>query len=119
MPRRPAPYRLLHGHLARRRSSHSYGYVLLAICLSFLFAATAPDAAWATSTLVLIQTVTLCAGLWTSGIARAGSLVNIGVLTAETIAAVIGLFHDNPRFSGFLAVLSGILTIATVLVLAL
>ena len=40
---------------------------------TFLFTATAPDDAWATSTLVLLQSVTLCVALWTSGLARAGS----------------------------------------------
>ena len=31
MPQIRAPHRVLHGHLARRRASHSYGYVLLMI----------------------------------------------------------------------------------------
>jgi voltage-gated potassium channel len=117
MPR--SPHRVLHGHFARRRASHSYGYVLLMIGVSFFFTATAPDEAWATSVLVLLETLTLCVALWTSGLARAGSLLNIGVLSVGVVAGVAGLFETSPTYTGFLALLSGILVLVIVVVLAL
>ena len=103
-----------------RRASHSYGYVLLLIGATFFFTATAPDDAWATSTLVLLQTVTLCVALWTSGLARAGSLLNVACLVRSRCwSAVTGLFWAGSTVAGLLALLAGVLTIAIVLVLAL
>jgi Ion channel len=119
MPQVRAPHRILTGHLARRRASHSYGYVLLMIGATFFFTATAPDDAWAASTLVLLQTVTLCVALWTSGLARAGSLLNIAFVGVAVVVAVVGLFRTGSTASGLLALLAGVLTIAVVLVLAL
>jgi len=119
VPRVRAPHRVLHGHLARRRASHSYGYVLLMIGISFFFTATAPDDAWATSTLVLIQTLTLCVALWTSGLARANSLLNVGLVSVGVVAGVVGLFRTSSTVAGLLALLAGVLTIAIVVVLAL
>src|SRR5262245_13949190 len=54
----------------RRRASRSFGVVLGLIIASFVFAASAPDSAWSTSVLVLLQNLTLIAALWTSGLAR-------------------------------------------------
>ena len=90
------------GHFAKRRASHSYGYVLLLITASFFFAATAPDAAWASGTIVLLQTFTVCAGLWTSGLVRAGSPIVIGVIAAAAAAAVVGLFATSTTYTGLL-----------------
>ena len=118
MPRPRSPHRLVHGHFARRRASHSYGYVLGLIGATFFFTATAPDSAWATSTLVLMQALTLGAALWTSGFARAGSLVNIGLLGAGVAVALVGLFHESQRVTGLLAIVNGVLTLATVIVIA-
>jgi len=114
-----APHRILHGHLARRRASHSYGYVLGMIGVTFFFTATAPDDPWAASTLVLLQTLTLCVALWTSGLARAGSLLNIGFVGAALVVGVAGLFKTGTTAGGLLALLAGVLTIAIVVVLAL
>ena len=58
----------LRAKLRGRRASHSHGVVLGLVVVSFLFAATAPDDAWAASVLVLIQTATLVAALWTWGL---------------------------------------------------
>ena len=119
MPQVRAPHRVLTGHLARRRANHSYGYVLLMIGATFFVTATAPDEAWAASTLVLLQTVTLCVALWTSGLARAGSLLNIAFVGVAVVVAIVGLFRTGSTASGLLALLAGVLTIAVVLVLAL
>lgn len=119
MPAARRPHRVLHGHLARRRASHSYGYVLGLIGIAFFFTATAPDEAWSTSTLVILQAVTLGAALWTSGFARAGSLVNIGCIGVAVMLAVIGLFHSSETIFGVLSIVSALLTIAIVVAIAL
>ena len=86
---------------------------------TFFFTATAPDDAWASSTLVLLQSVTLCVALWTSGLARAGSLVNIAFISIAVLVGVAGLFRTGSTDSGLLAVLTGVLTLAIVVVLGL
>jgi len=45
--------------MQRLRVGHSYGYVLGLIVVSFVFAAAAPDAAWSSSTLLLVECATL------------------------------------------------------------
>ena len=89
------------------------------IGVSFFFTATAPDDAWATSTLVLLQSVTLCVALWTSGLARAGSLLNIAFLSVAVLVAVARPLPDQLDLTGLLALLSGLLTLAIVVVIAL
>jgi hypothetical protein len=57
--------------MGRLRASHSYGFVLALIVASFLFTAAGPDAGtWGQSVLVLLQSATLIAALWTSGLGR-------------------------------------------------
>ena len=50
-----SPNRLFGTRMERLRTSHSYGFVLLMIVGSFVFAAVAPDADWSASTLLLIE----------------------------------------------------------------
>jgi Ion channel len=101
--------RRLTSHLASRRASHSHGYVLLAIGVTFVFAATAPDGAWSTSTLVLLESGTMIVALWTSGLARAGSWLNIGFLALAIGLATANLIWSGKALTGVLGIVSALL----------
>ena len=111
--------RRVRGHVASRRSSHSYGWVLLLIGVSFVFAATAPDEAWASSVLILLQSATLVAALWTSGLARAGAWHNILLIALAVVLAVVGLVWTGPNVVATLGLLSALMTVVIVAVIAL
>jgi hypothetical protein len=99
-------------------SSHSYGYVLLLIGVSFVFAATAPDADWATSVLVLLQSATLVVALWAAGLAAAGAWHNVLFLLLAVALAITGLIWEGPGITAALSILSGLITVAIVVVIA-
>jgi hypothetical protein len=107
------------GHVESRRSSHSYGWVLLLIGVSFVFAATAPNADWATSVLVLLQSATLVAALWTSGLARAGAWHNILLLALAVVLAIAGLVWTGPNIAAALGLVSALMTLTVAVVIAL
>jgi hypothetical protein len=107
------------GHVASRHASHSYGYVLLLILASFVFAATAPDASWASSVLVLLEGATLVVALWTSGLSRPFAWHNLGVLAVSIILAVAGLVWTSNGLSAALGLVSAVLTLAIAFVIAL
>jgi Ion channel len=108
----------IRAHLAERRASHSFGYVLLAIAMSFLFAATAPDGAWSTSTLVLLETGTIVVALWTSGLSQAGSWTNIAFIGLATGLATANLIWSGKVLTGVLGIVSALLTFAIAAVIA-
>jgi hypothetical protein len=110
--------RRLRRHLAGRRASHSYGYVLLAIAVTFVFAATAPDGAWSTSTLVLLESGTMSVALWTSGLARAGSWLSIGFLAIAIGLATANLIWGGKTLTGVLGIVSALLAIGIAGVIA-
>jgi Ion channel len=110
--------RRLRRHLSSRRSSHSYGYVLLAIGVTFVFTATAPDGAWSTSTLVLLESGTMIVALWTSGLARAGSWLNIGFLALAIGLATANLIWGGKALTGVLGIVSALLALAIAGVIA-
>jgi hypothetical protein len=95
--------------VSRVRSSHSYGVVLALIVATFAFAATAPDAAWSSSALVLLGCTTLVLALWTSGLARVGSHLNALVLATGGVLAAVNLVRPGSA-SGLL---SGLMLAAT------
>jgi len=113
IPRMKRRHRVL-GHLAARRASHSFGFVLLAIGVTFLFAATAPDGAWSTSTLVLIESGTMMIALWTSGLASAGSWINVGFLCLAIGLATADLIWGGDALTGALGVVSALLALGIV-----
>ena len=113
IPRVKRRHRVL-GHLASRRASHSFGFVLLAIGVTFLFAATAPDGAWSTSTLVLIESGTMMIALWTSGLASAGSWINVGFLCLAIGLATADLIWGGDALTGVLGVVSALLALGIV-----
>ena len=64
--------------------------VLALIVASFVFAATASDAAWTTGVLVVLQGLTLIAAIWTSGLARTRSWLVFGLaMLAIAIALAV------------------------------
>jgi hypothetical protein len=111
----PGPVRTL---LRRRRASHSHGVVLGMVVVSFVFAATAPDDAWTASVLVLLQSATLVAALWTSGLAGVDSWLSRGFLALAISAAVLNLVVEGKALTAFVGILSGILTLGIAFVIA-
>jgi hypothetical protein len=114
-----ARFRRVRGHVGSRRASHSYGYVLLMVGVSFLFTATAPDDAWATGVLVLLQSGTIVVALWTSGLARAESPLSIALLATAVALAAVDLIWGGSTLTAVLGIVSGVLVVATVAVIAL
>ena len=105
--------------VARLRAAHSYGLVLGLIIAVFVFTSVAPNSPWADSTLVLLQSLTLVTALWTSGVAQADSKISIGLVALATTSAVALLVFGGTFFKAVVLVLAGLLTIATILTVAL
>src|SRR5690242_19368080 len=74
--------------VARLRSSHSYGLVLVLIVAAFLLALLLPDSTWTLSVLVLVQCAILVCALWTAGAAVVHSRRNVALVVFSTAAAV-------------------------------
>jgi uncharacterized membrane protein len=108
-----------HTRVARLRAAHSYGLVLGLIVVVFVFTSVAPDSSWADSTLVLLQSLTLVTALWTSGVAQADSKISIGLIALATASAVLLLVFGGTFFEAVVLVLAGVLTLATILTVAL
>jgi hypothetical protein len=99
--------------VARLHASHSYGFVLLLICGSFLFTATGPDdATWGRSVLVLIQSATLVVALWTSGHGRAAVLPSIVLAVVGISVAVVQLVSGGDTLTGAAGLLNALLLVA-------
>ena len=112
-------FRRVRGHVGSRRSSHSFGYVLLLIGVSFVFAATASDADWTASVLVLLQSATLVVALWTSGLSSAWAWHNVLFLLFAVGLATAGLIHGGTDIAATLSLVSGLMTLAIVVVIVL
>jgi hypothetical protein len=105
--------------VARLRAAHSYGIVLGLIVVVFVFTSVAPDSSWADSTLVLLQSLTLVTALWTSGVAKADSRISIALVALATASAVALLVFGGTVFEAIVLILAGVLTLATILTVAL
>ena len=105
--------------VARLRAAHSYGLVLGLIIVVFVFTSVAPGSAWADSTLVLLQCLTLVTALWTSGLAKADSRISIALAALATAAALALLVFGGTVFEAVVLVLAGLLTISTIATIAL
>jgi ion channel len=105
--------------LERFHATHSYWAVLGAISAGFLFAALAPDASWATSVLVLIQTATLVLALRTAGWRVMESRVVFALVALGSGAAAANLVWSGNDLTAVLGVLTGLLTLALAVVIAL
>jgi hypothetical protein len=105
--------------LARRRASHSYGFVLLLIFTSLVFTAAAPDTDWARSVLVLLQCLTLVAALWTSGLGRDATIGAVVVAGIGVAGAIVTLVTGGEVAIVTGGLLNTALLLATCLVIAL
>jgi hypothetical protein len=108
------------GSRARRlRSSHSYGFVLGLIIAAFVFAMIAPDSEWSASVLLLLYCATLVTALWTSGRTRLNSRTTVGLTWLAAAAAAAQLLSGSNWLAGAVALLTGVLAGATIVVIAL
>jgi ion channel len=99
--------------VARLHASHSYGFVLLLICASFLFTASGPDdATWGRSVLVLIQSATLVVALWTSGLGRAAVLPSVLLAAVGISVAAVQIVSGGDTLSGAAGLLNAVLLVA-------
>lgn len=105
--------------LGRFHATHSYWAVLIAIVAGFLFAGLAPDAAWATSVLALLETGTLILALRTSGWRVGQSRVVLVLVVLGVSAAAANLVWGGDAILSALDILTGLLTLALAVVIAL
>jgi voltage-gated potassium channel len=105
--------------VARIRASHSYGLVLALIVAVFVFMSVAPNSPWADSTLVLLESATLVTALWTSGVARADSMISLALVASAAASAVALLIFGGNVFAALVGLLSGLLAVATIATVAL
>ena len=105
--------------MVRLRASHSYGFVLLLIFVSFVFTAAGPDnATWGQGVLVLIQTATLVVALWTSGLGRAAALLSVLLVAVGTTVAAVQILSGGDTFTGATAILNALLLVTVGVVIA-
>jgi hypothetical protein len=109
----------LRTRMLRRRASHSHGVVLALVVVSFIFIATAPDARWTASVLVLLQSVTLVCAFWTSGIAAANSRMSVAFFVLAIVAAALNFVWSGTTLTATVAGISGLLTFVIAFVIAL
>jgi hypothetical protein len=91
----------------------------MAIGAGFLFAGLAPDAAWASSVLVLLETGTLILALRTSGWRVGQSRVVLALVVLGATAAAANLVWGGDALLTVLDILTGLLTLALGVVIAL
>jgi hypothetical protein len=100
------------------RASHNYGALLLFIVASFIFIAAAPEEAWASSVLILIQASALLAALWTSGFGQDRRPIAPLAIVAISVAVAVYIFESDTASAGA-AVLDAILMVATITVVGI
>jgi len=110
---------VLRSRVARLRAAHSYRVVLVLIVSAFAFASLAGDAAWTTSVLLMLESATLAAATWTSGLVRADSKALILLLAAAAVLAFALLAYDRNGLIGAAGLLSGLLVVATIVAIAI
>jgi Ion channel len=101
----------------RLRASHTYGYVLLLVVLTYVFIVAAPNESWVRGALILIETGTLALALWTSGLGWIRATLPLAVLAVGV--AILQLFVSGSTMRGLDAVLDVLLIAATVVVIVL
>jgi Ion channel len=116
---RPYPTHPLLRRVVEHRAGRSFGTVLVLIVVSFAFAATAPDDAWTTAVLVVLQALTLIAAIWTSGLARTRSwlLFGLTMLAIAIALAVVAPVLSGADLLGAVGLVSGLLIICVVVVI--
>jgi hypothetical protein len=105
--------------VSRVRASHSFGLVLVLIVGAFVFAALAPDGAWASGLLLLGQTFTFAVALWTTGVARQDSKLSLALIALAAAAAIALVVVGGDALTAAVGLLSGLLTVATMAAIVL
>ena len=100
--------------VSRVRASHSFGLVMVLIVAAFVFAAVAPDGAWASGLLLLVETFTFAVALWTTGVARDNSKLSFALIGLAAAAALALVIVEGNALTGAVGLLSGLLTVATI-----
>jgi len=108
----------IRSRVARLRSAHSYRSVLVFILVTFLFVELAGDGRWTTSVLLLLQSGTLAAAMWTSGLAPADSKLLLAQLALAVVLAIAAPLAAGNGVVGAAGIVSGVLAIATIAVIA-
>jgi hypothetical protein len=101
----------------RLHASHTYGFVLLLIAVTYVFIVAAPNAGWARAVLVLLESGTLVLALWTSGIAWTRAALGLAVFAV--IVAILELIGGGSTSRGLDALLDVVLVSAVVVVIGL
>jgi hypothetical protein len=114
-PARPARLE----RIERMRASHSYWAVLVAIFVVFFLAALLPDAPWALSLIVLMQSATLLIVIWTAGWGMTERTLPFAIATAAGAAAAVNLFWQGEALSVVLGFAAGLLTVTIAVTIAL
>src|SRR5947207_13854829 len=96
----------------RLRASHTYGYVLFLVVVTYVFIVAAPDESWVRGVLILLETGTLGLALWTSGLGWIRATFPLAVLALSV--AILQLFVGGSTMQGLDAVLDVLLIAATV-----
>ena len=93
--------------------------VLALIGATFVFAATASDAAWTTGVLVLLQGLTLIAAIWTSGLARTRRWLVFGLamLALAIGLGVVSSVVGGSDLLGVVGLISALLIVCVVVVI--
>jgi len=77
------------------RAGHNYGALFLFIVATFVFIAAAPDEAWASAVLILLQVGALLTALWTSGFGQERRLFIPVAIVAMALAMAAYIFESN------------------------
>jgi hypothetical protein len=101
----------------RLRASHSYGFVLALVISLFVVAASLPNERWAGSIILVVQLATLVAAFWTSGLTRAALPFGTPLMAPAVAVAVIGLISGGRAVEAAVAIATGALTVATMVVI--
>ena len=101
----------------RLRASHTYGFVLLLVAVTYVFIVAAPDESWARGALILIESATLALALWTSGLGwiRAAFVLAVFAIVVVSVQLVV----SGSTMRGIDALLNVLLVAATVVVIGL
>ena len=103
--------------MQRMRATHTYGYVLFLVALTYVFIVAAPVASWSRGVLILIESCMLAIAVWTSGLVSirvASTLAGLGF-----VVALVQLADSGSTTRGLDAMLDVALIAATVVVVAL
>jgi hypothetical protein len=105
--------------VGRLRASHSYGFVLLLILVSFVFTAAGPDSSWGLGVLVLVQSATLVVAIWTSGLGRSAVLPSAVLVAFGIAVAALQILTSGDTLTGAAWILNALLLVTVGVVIGI